>query len=166
VPREIGVLTLLAILAGFTSCNSCRHTPKNPAELRLPTGTPQRPQGMKALDVKPGTVPFSRDDVGQFVRTHHLAKSVGDTSQIQVESLDFITAKEVSTRLQFVSTGLPDDQRVAFAVIRGQLYFTGPPPGKPVLFDRAYLLFDVQTGNLLMSGTLERAKQSTMEDTR
>jgi hypothetical protein len=121
---------------------------------------------MKALDVKPGIVPFSQNDVLRFARTHHLAKSMGDTSKIRVESLDFITAKEVSTRLQYVSTGLPDDERVAFAVIRGPLYFTGPAGTKPVLFDRAYLLFDAQTGNLLMSGTLEQANRSNRADTQ
>ena len=127
--------------------------------MKLPTGTPQRPQGLKALVVKPGPEPFTKDDVTQYIRTHRLAKTEGDISQLQVESLEFITAKEVTSRLQAVSTGLPDDQRVAFAIIRGPLYFTGPARSKPVAFDRAYVLFDAATGNLLMSGTLEKAKQ-------
>lgn len=162
--RQIVLISLVALLAGGTACDSCRHAPVGAVQLKLPTETPQRPQGMKALDVKPGAEPFSQADVTQYVQTHRLAKSVGDLSQLQVESLQFITAREVSGRLQNVSTGLPDDQRVAFAVIKGPLYFSGPAPGKPVAFERAYALFDAQTGNLLMSGTLERGKASTGGD--
>jgi hypothetical protein len=158
--RNTVILAVVALCAGVTGCDSCgSRQPKGAVQMKMPTGTPQRPTGMKALTVKPGPEPFSKDDVTQFIRTHRLARSVGDLSQLQVESLEFITAREVTGRLQNVHTGLPDDTRVAFAVIRGPVYFTGPPKSRPVAFDRAYALFDAATGNLLMSGTLEKAKQ-------
>ncbi len=158
--KKIVLLGVMALCMGPTGCDSCgRHEPKNAAQLKLPTGTPQKPQGMKALVVKAGPVPFTQDDVTQFVRTHRLARSVGDLSQLKVESLELLTAREVSTRLQNVSTGLPDNARVAFAIIRGPIYYTGPPGSKPVAFERTYALFDAGTGNLLMSGTLEKAKE-------
>jgi hypothetical protein len=81
-----------------------------------------------------------------------------------VENLEFITAREVTARLQGASTGLPDDHRVAFATIRGPIYFTGPRNLKPVAFDTAYALFDAATGNLLMSGTLTKSKEQPRGD--
>jgi hypothetical protein len=157
-------LGLLASCAVLTSCGrSERHPPPGAIRMEMPKGTPHRPQGMEALTVKPGPEPFSRDDVTQFVRTHRLARSVGDLSQLNVEGLEFITAGAAAARLQGASTGLPDDQRVAFAIIRGPLYFTAPLAKKPIAFDSAYALFDAKTGNLLMSGTLDVAKQPSGE---
>jgi hypothetical protein len=149
----IGVLLLCAGLAGCEFGGS--REPKNATKMTLPTGTPQRPQGMRALSPRPGPEPFTKDDVTQYVRTHRLARTTGEQSQLQVESVEVLTARAVRIRLQNASTGLPDDTRVAFAVIRGPIYFTGPAGSKPVAFDRAYALFDVASGNLLMSGTLD-----------
>jgi hypothetical protein len=159
--KDIVLFSVAALCASLTGCQSCgRHEPKNALQIKLPAGTPQRPQGLKALAVSPGPTPFTQGDVTQYVRTHQLARSIGDLSQLKVDSLEFITAQEVTIRLQGASTGLPDSQRVAFAIIRGPLYFTGPAPGKPVAFESAYALFDAGTGNLLMSGTLDLAKAS------
>lgn len=157
--RNIVLLSGLAVCLGVTGCETRRHEPQNATAMKLPTEPPKRPLGMKALEVKPGATPFSVDDVTQYVRTHRLARMVGDLAQLQVESVEYITAREVTSRLQGVSTGLPDSQRLAFAVIRGPLYISTPTKGKPVAFERGYALFDVATGNLLMSGTLDKAKQ-------
>lgn len=155
--KKIVVLVALATLYGAGGCKRT-HRPENAVEMKMPEGTPKRPQGIQGLAVKAGAEPFTRDEVTQFVQTHRLAKSIGDISKLRVESLEFITAREVTIRLQGVSTGLPDDHRVAFATIRGPIYFTGPRNVKPVAFDTAYALFDAATGNLLMSGTLTKSK--------
>jgi hypothetical protein len=158
--KKIVVLVALAALSGVAGCKRA-HRPENAVEMKMPEGTPKRPQGMQALTAKVGAEPFSKDEVTQFIQTHRLAKSVGDISKLRVESVEFITAREVTLRLQGASTGLPDDQRVAFVVIRGPIYFTGPPrvTRTPVAFDTAYALFDATTGNLLMSGTLTKSKE-------
>ena len=155
--KTIFLLVALVAVSGATGCKRTRR-PENAIQMNMPTGTPKRPQGMQALAVKPGAEPFNQDDVTQFVRTHRLAKSAGDVAQLRVESLEFITAREATARLQGASTGLPDDYRVAFATIRGPAYFTGPRDSKPVAFDTVYALFDASTGNLLMSGTLIKSK--------
>jgi hypothetical protein len=156
--RSTALVSGLALVASAIGCDG-RREPKNAFQLKLPTETPKRPQGMKALEVKPGATPFTAEDVTQYVTTHRLARITSDLSQLRVESLEFISAREATSRLQGVSTGLPNDDRLGFAIIRGPVYFTGPPPGKPVAFERAYALFDAGTGNLLMSGTLDSAKQ-------
>jgi hypothetical protein len=151
----LGALALFTVLVG---CNSCVHEPKGAKKLPMPTGTPKRPQGLTAITPSPGPQPFTAADVETYVKTHRLAHSIGDPSQIKVDSLEFITARDASTRLSGAKTGLGDDERVGFAVISGPMVFTGPPPGKPVQFIRGYVIFDAVSGNLLMSGTLERAK--------
>jgi hypothetical protein len=156
--RKTVSLVAVAALSGAFACKPT-HRPENAVQMKMPEGTPKRPQGMQGVAVKPGPEPFTKADVTDFLRTHRLAKSVGDISQLQVESLEFITAREVTARLQGASTGLPDDHRVAFATIRGPVYFTGPRDIKPVAFDTAYALFDAATGNLLMNGTLTKSKE-------
>jgi hypothetical protein len=155
--RKILALVTLVALSFAAGCKRT-HRPENAVEMKMPTGTPQQPKGMQGLAVKAGPEPFTQNDVTQFVKTHRLAMSIGDISQLRVESLEFITAREVTARLQGASTGLPDDHRVAFATIRGPVYVTGPRNIKPVAFDTAYALFDAATGNLLMSGTLAKSK--------
>ena len=66
-----------------------------------------------------------------------------------------MTSKAVTDRLRGASPGVGDEDMVGFVTLRGVFVFTGPPPGKPVRFTRAYAVFDATTGNLLMTGTLE-----------
>ena len=152
----LGALVLM-LTEAQASAQGAKET--NALQLKLPTQSPQRPKGIRALEIKPGRVPFTTNDVALYVQTHRLAKSVGDLSQLRVESLELITARELTTRLQGVSTGLPSRERVGFAIIRGPIYFTGPRPGKPVEFERGYVVFDASTGNLLMSGSLRLARE-------
>jgi len=161
VKREIALLSALALCLGVNGCKGCRQpVPKGAVQVKMPTEKAKPPQGLKALAVKPGPTPFTQDEVTQYVQTHRLAKTVGGLSQLRVESLEFLTAREVTIRLHGAPTGLPDGERVAFAIIRGPVYFAGPVRAKPVAFERAYALFDAATGNLMMSGTLGQAKQA------
>jgi hypothetical protein len=163
--RESILLIVLAVCAVSIPLDAGAQESERKSQIRVPTGKPQEPRGVRALEVKPGLLeqglaPFSKEDVAQYVRTHRLARSSGDLSRLEVESVELITAREVKSRLQGASTGLPDKERLAFAIIRGPVYFTGPKGSKPVAFDRAYALFDPSTGNLLMSGTLDTARPS------
>lgn len=160
---RIALFVGLAVICFAVSCKRA-HRPENAVEMKMPAGIPKQPQGLQALAVKAGPEPFTKEDVTQYVQTHRLAKSIGDISRLRVESLEFLTAREVTARLQGASTGLPDNQRVAFATIRGPVYFTGPRNTRPVAFDSVYALFDAATGNLLMSGTLVKSKDQPRGD--
>jgi hypothetical protein len=120
-----------------------------------PPGIPNRPQGTPALPVNPqGAQPFTKQDVINYFSTHNLPKNSGSLSQFAVDSLQFLTSKDVTTLLQGVTTGLLDDEVVAFVTLFGNFIFTGPAGTRPVQFARAYAVFDSITGNLLMVGTL------------
>ena len=129
--------------------------------LPLPKGTPVAPVGMKALTVGPDPVaPFTREDVAAYFENHNLPRNLGSKADIQVEGLEFITTKDVRSRLSGAAPDRGEDVRIGFATLRGTFVFTGPPQsGKSVKFDRAYAIFDASSVNLLMAGTLDAADQ-------
>ena len=162
--RWILILLILIAAAVLVALALC-HRKEEPGEqkkmaLALPKGTPNRPQGMVALTVRTGAErPFTKEDVAAYFQTHDLPLNVGSRGQVQVESLDFLTNKEVTDRLAGASPGLADNDRVGFATLSGTFVFTGPPKGKSATFSRAYAVFNAQSGNLLMVGTLGQARE-------
>jgi hypothetical protein len=145
---------LIMSVAAVGGCHRERHEGDKIA-LHLPVGTPKRPQGMAALTVTPGAVPFSEADVAAYFKTHNLPKNMGSVDQLKVDKVEFLTSGEVTKRLQGASPGIGDDERVAFVTLVGDFIFTGPQ-AKPVTFHRAYAVFDAVSGSLLMIGTLDR----------
>jgi hypothetical protein len=77
-----------------------------------------------------------------------------------VDTLEFLTNDEVTARLNGVSPGLADGDRIGFATLSGQFVFTGPRGSTPARFTRAYAAFDARTGNLLMIGSLTPVEPS------
>ena len=151
-PHAVPIVILGAL--ALTSCDSSCARKQERIALQMPTGTPQRPQGVGALTVRSGEPPFTRDDVVAYVKTHRLPKSVGSPDQVTVDNVEFVTSAEVTRRLDGASTGLAATDRVAFVTLSGTFVFTGPQT-QPATFRRAYMVFDATTGNLLMVGTLE-----------
>src|SRR5437763_16843111 len=73
--RNAAFLVLLSLCVNMTGCNCCARQPKDAIQMKLPIGTPQGPQRLKALVVKPGPEPFTKDDVPHDIRRHWLAKA-------------------------------------------------------------------------------------------
>lgn len=150
-------LTVLLSLGIFGALAGCDKQEKKP--LQIPKAPPNRPQGSVALSVKPGPEPFSKDDVANYFKTHNLPMNATSSSDFTVESLEFLTNKDVTARLNGASPGVNENDRLGFATLRGLFVFTGPPKATPARFRRAYAVFDATNGNLLMIGTLEQAEQ-------
>jgi hypothetical protein len=157
--KSRGYTILILGALALTGCDSsCAGKPQEKIALKMPTGTPRRPQGSAALTVRAGDPPFTRDDVVTYFKTHQLPKSLGSPDQVTVENLEFLTSDDVTKRLDGASTGLAATDRVAFVTLSGVFIFTGPQT-KPAQFRRAYAVFDAVTGNLLMVGTLEEGRR-------
>ena len=128
--------------------------------LRAPVGNPKRPEGMGALHITHAGE-ISKQLVVDYFKTHNLPMNYTTTNDFQVDSVELITAKQVTERLQGVKTGLADDERLAFVTLVGKFTFTGPPKSRPATFRRAYALFDLKNGNLMMVGTLNENAENT-----
>lgn len=149
-------LILFGSLGWFAGC----HRGEEKIALQIPKEPPKRPQGSPALTVKPGAAePFSKQDVADYFKTHNLPRNATSTSDFTVDTLEFLTNKEVTTRLNGASPGLADNDKIGFATLKGVFIFTGPREASPARFTRAYAAFDATTGNLLMIGTLELGKE-------
>lgn len=154
------VLVLLPVVGWSAGCHRGEdHGEQKKVALHIPKDTPKRPQGSAALTVKPGAEPFNEQDVANYFKTHNLPMNFTTTRDFAVESLKFLTNKEITARLNGASPGLAENDKIGFATLKGLFIFTGPPSTKPVRFTRAYAAFDATTGNLLMVGTLEQGEQ-------
>lgn len=153
----------LGLLAG---CDGCHHQSDDNSRsgngeqkrmaLAPPKGTPNRPLGMAALTVHGSAAePFTKADIVEYFKTHNLPKNATTTNDFHVDTLEFITSKEVTARLQGVTTGLTDEERLAFVTLSGTFVFTGPAKSRPATFKRAYAVFVASNGNLLLLGSLD-----------
>jgi hypothetical protein len=148
----------IGFLAGTDCSLAASDNPSRQKErpLSLPQGAPEHPQGISALTIRRRSAePFTKADVATYFTTRDLPMNSAPRSQLHVESLEFLTSKEVAERLHGVSTGLEDNEQVGFAILTGTFAFPGPRNAKPARFSSAYAVFAVATGNLLMDGTLE-----------
>jgi hypothetical protein len=154
------ILILSGIFGGLAGCDQEEESGKDKkVALHIPKEPPKRPYGTKALTVKVGPEPFSKEDVANYFKTHNLPMNFTSTSDFALENLEFMTNKEVTTRLNGASPGLADNDRVGLATLIGSFIFTGPSSGKSVVFRRAYAVFNAMNGNLMMIGTLEQGEQ-------
>lgn len=122
--------------------------------LPAPKGTPKRPVGSPAL-----TTPINQAKVAAYFKTHNLPMNLGQTSSITVDKVEFLTNAQVVQRLNGANPGLADSDKLAFATLRGDFIFTGPPKSRVTRFSSAYAVFDNVTGNLLMLGTLDQNRE-------
>jgi hypothetical protein len=123
--------------------------------VKLPVGKPMQPVGMDAIPVKAGTTPpFTKDDVVAFFAKNNLPTNLGRPDEFQVASLEFLSNRELTERLDGISTGRADEELVGFVTLEGKFIFASFS-GNTASFERAYAVFDGATGNLLMLGTLD-----------
>jgi hypothetical protein len=162
----LAILLLFGILGGMAGCHhdgddEGQNDPHKKRALNLPKEPGKRPQGMAGLTVKPGAIPFTKQDVIAYFTTHNLPRNSGAINLFKVQNLEFVTNGEVTKRLEGVATGLNENDRVGFVTLVGTFVFTGPPKSKPATFREAYAVFDAVSGNLLMVGSLGQQAEQT-----
>jgi hypothetical protein len=125
--------------------------PMPPANIHAPQ--PSRPLGAPAIQPHPfqgrtgsGSA-FTKEDVVQWVTTHHVGQSKASRTPTSVVTVEFIANAELENRLD-VTTGLPSTDPVCYVRLHGDFMILGA--GTSVMTHDGYLLFDGQTGNLLM----------------
>lgn len=152
------VLCALAVLLVAAASANAAGQPLIPAPPvnDVPMNLPHAQQGIPAIAPRPELASstgarFTAADVIQWVSTHQLNNQVAGSPAAAVDSVEFMTAQQVSARLHNESTGVADDVLLCFVQVHGT-FQTFPPPGIPgMIYHTGYLVFDAQTGNLLMS---------------
>lgn len=144
-------MVLLIVGCGSNTGNS------KTGKLLLPTVTPQQQIGAAAIaPSSSGTI--TKTDVMNYVQTHNLPFNSAALSAHQVESISFITSKEVNTILNQTNTYIPDNYPLCLVTFFGAFNFPHPPvitaKQQPFTYNRAFEVFDAKTGNLLMGGGL------------
>ena len=155
--RGLSIVFFVVATTAWTSCHHQGAEEGHPISRSLPQRQPERPAGTPALMVHPGSnPPFAASDVQTYFNTHQLPGGIVSSGPIQVTSLAFIADRELADRLEGESTGLPSDTVVAFATLSGKFFAHVPTQSKvSPEFDDAYAVFDSQTGNLHMMGSLK-----------
>lgn len=138
-------------------------TPPGPGETALHNFL--YPPGVSAIQPVTSTTSllataFSQANVVQYLATHRLFKTVG-TNDSTVARVLFIPALQASTLLHGEWIGRPDNALVCYVEVAGPIDTSTSgldvPPGvklsqfKPA--PKGILVFDAQTGNLLIRGT-------------
>ena len=161
------VLVTLVAFAGIVlaahsfGTGSASAAGRTPPRLGVPPGgTPTRIKmaGIPAIHphmnlVNNGTAPtFTQADVLQYVATHPLGQTVRGSAAPTVVSVQFLTAQQVSAQLRGEDTGDPPGIPLCLVFVNGTFQTGGDDAGyAPITYHVGYLVFDAQTGNLIMT---------------
>lgn len=114
-------------------------------------GAAIRPRGGASVSTSGPT--FTAEDVAAFVQSHGMGGGkIRNFEQIKVQQVEFLMSQDVGGRFHrdmMASTGVPDNTLLCFVTLQGSFGVAGPS-GKVVRGNVAYLVFDAQTGNILV----------------
>jgi hypothetical protein len=152
------ILVCGALTAGFVAVFGCEaqepKSPEKPPVIRnLPENlAPTMPSGSAAIVPRTTATPaFTLDDAKEYVASHHLPMAFAGDKKPEVIKAEFLTSKQVSDRLNGLTTGFPDNYAVCYVELQGPVTFSGPQ-GSRVTYNRGVLIFDAHTGNLVIGG--------------
>jgi hypothetical protein len=157
------VLGLLSLLV--TGCEAWSAAPNGPSSAP-PTITPpsvhtpgpasssQPAAGITAIKPRKQSVPvFSEQDMKEYVVAHPLPVSDASNGSPEVTRAEFLPSESVAHLIGGAALR-PPSTLLGYIELSGNFSFPGPVAGDPRLFTRAFVAFDVQTGNLLAYGSL------------
>jgi hypothetical protein len=167
----LGGLMLMASAVTRPSTTSAQRSgpPRPPDALARDRGfDPQTPEGVGAIQpskdaskIGVATPAFTVEDVHSYIKSTKgqglLVGAVPDRP-IAIRSVEFLTDSQLRARHHGESTG-KKDALLCYVELEGSFTPTGLPPGSgseagsgPAQCERAIVVFDAHTGNLLMSG--------------
>jgi len=155
----VSLVLMIGCLFALSGCEAQEvkgGPPEQPPPIRnLPQNlSPTVPVGSPAITPRTtGTPSFSVDDAKQYVATHHVPMGMSRDTKPVITRAEFLTSREVSDLLHGAATGFPADHQLCYVELQGPVTFSGPQ-GAKVTYNRGVLIFDAQTGNLVIGGGL------------
>lgn len=121
-------------------------------------------EGLPAIQPHLDTIPaFTEDDVPAFFATRPFkAIRISFESKPAVTNVLFLTSTEASALMHETPISSTPDKQVCYVELSGDFLFSGgPSPGGPspneevVRFHTMHVVFDAETGNMLVQATGE-----------
>ncbi len=100
------------------------------------------------------TIPtFTEEDVQQYIKTNSLGLNrIASITQPNIEKVEFITYKELKSKLPGVQLDISEDAIMCFVRLVGDFTITDPS-GNQEIFHKARIVFHAQTGNIVLVTT-------------
>ena len=135
------------------------HAMQAPGPTRPERGNPYPPGGPaiqpRITGADPSTAAYTEADVRQYLAAHPMLPTTDGTEPVIAKVL-FIPASQASALMRGASIGRPDTTLVCYVEVHGNLstsWVRVPEPGlMPGPAHVGVLVFDAQTGNLLIRG--------------
>lgn len=151
-PMTLLLLWLSIVCAIFLLSSSLSASAQSPAQ----QAQPSYPPGIPAIQpTKQGIPAYTVEDVRQYVLTHGFPS--GPTlsgAPPTILEIRFITAHQASSLMRGESADRPDNALVCYVLVQGPFDSRGkyePEPSNDH-FEKGEMVFDTQTGNLLVWG--------------
>ena len=156
---ERGIAFAVALMLGWLTALSVgdaqetRGGPSDQGIRNVPQPLPPTPPlGSPAIRTTiAGTPAFTLEDAKQYVATHPLPMAAGRDAKPVITRAEFVTSQTVSERLNGITTGFPPNHLLCYVELQGPFTFSGPR-GAKVTYNRGVLIFDANTGNLVIGG--------------
>lgn len=153
--RRLGYVLFMVGLVGIHGCNRAQNQGQEEhPSIRIPSANlaPTAPMGSPAIRPRNnGTRAFSVEDAKQYIATHQLLMGLAKGGKPTIVNAEFMSSKEVSEHWNGTTTGFPDDYQLCYIELDGPVTFVGPS-GLKVTYNKAVLIFDAHSGNLVFEG--------------
>lgn len=105
------------------------------------------------LSTAHGGAAFTEQDVRQYISSHPLPPglSLPAGTKLVIVKIAFLQSQQVSGLTEGESTGMPATHLLCYVELHGVANFSGPG-GTTGTLQKIEMVFDAQTGNLLMDG--------------
>jgi|GEM_PF-2228296 len=99
------------------------------------------------------TPTFTAEDVQQYIKINSVGSNrIASTTQPNIEKIEFITYKELKSKLPGIQLDISEDAIMCFVRLVGDFTITDPS-GNQEIFHKARIVFHAQTGNILLVTT-------------
>lgn len=122
-----------------------------------PSASKDVPVGQPAIQPKAqvsnlSTAAFTSQDVIEWAKSNPpVGKRISSNTPFTVEKVEFLTSQDIANRLSRSDLGFPSNKLLCYVTIRGTFTISSPF-SKAKTINTMYLVFDAQSGNLLISG--------------
>ncbi len=128
---------------------------QNP-DLQAAQHTPQPSEGHPGITPRPnhpaGQAAFTEQDVRDYLQQHPPSLALSSASAPTITKIEFLNVSQAESQLQTSLDGHPSNEVVCVVTLKGDFAVPVPPGVAPESGHAGVIVFDGNTGNLLVEG--------------